>query len=185
MPGPRFAIGVAPRGQVDATTAARSPNKRLAGVIIGDGVSALLEITVGDTSSGEGGSGGSGGSGSGGSGSGESGASAQVITRVVQPGDDVDGIKILKINREFDNGRPVTRMYIRENGQDRYIDLRPSPTPPTTGGFGEGSGSSGSSSGSERGAPPGLPFSRGGRGGSGGSSGSSAGSGFGRGFSGQ
>ena len=136
LPGPRWVVTSSPT-QTGGNIAGRSTNKRLSGVIIGDSVRALLEIEV----AGGGGEGGESG------GAGES----QVITRVVQPGDEVDGIKILRINREFENGRPVTRMYIREGDQERYVDLRPSPSPPTDAGGGfEGGG--GSSAGSGRGS---------------------------------
>jgi hypothetical protein len=161
LPGPRWIVPTAPRGPSDATNAARSPNKRLAGVIIGDSVRALLEIQeAGDA-------------GAGGEGAGAGTGGGQVTVRVVQPGDEVDGIKILRINREFENGRPVTRMYVREGDQERYIDLKPSPSPPTAAG-GEGAeGGSSSSSGSGRGSG----FGRGGSGGS--SSGGFGGGGFG------
>jgi hypothetical protein len=79
--------------------ATRSPNKRIAGVIIGDSVRALIEISEAD----------------------------QTITRVVQPGDEVEGIKILRIERITENDTLVTRMTVLENGQERYFDLRPSP----------------------------------------------------------
>lgn len=114
---------------------------------------ALLEIEV------EGAEGGAGAEGGGGGG-------AQVITRVVQPGDEVDGIKILRINREFENGRPVTRMYIREGDQERYVDLRPAPAPPAGGGEGFEGGSPGGGRGSFGGSgSPGSGSSSGGFGG--------------------
>lgn len=82
--------------------ASPSGNKRLSGVIIGDSVRALLEITDADGTT----------------------------TRVVQPGDEVSGIQILRIERTTENGRTQTRMYIREDGEERYVDLRASPNPP-------------------------------------------------------
>jgi hypothetical protein len=78
---------------------ARSSNKRLSGIIIGDGVRALLEID------------------------GEDGK----VTRVVQPGDEVDGILVVRIERNTEGGQATTRMVIREGNEDRYVDLRPSP----------------------------------------------------------
>jgi hypothetical protein len=89
----------------------RSPNKRLSGVVIGDSVHALLEISQGSNNMGMGG---------------ETGA-ATTITRIVQPGDEVDGIRVLRIERTTEGGRPVTRMYIVENGEESYVDLRPAP----------------------------------------------------------
>ncbi|HEX8551116.1 MAG TPA: hypothetical protein VF681_06115 [Abditibacteriaceae bacterium] len=83
------------------SAATRSPNKRIAGVIIGDSVRALIEISEAD----------------------------QTITRVVQPGDEVEGIKILRIERVTENDTLTTRMTVLENGQERYFDLRPSPNP--------------------------------------------------------
>lgn len=144
LPGPRWQTGVAP--PPSSAAAPRSPNKRLAGVIIGDAMRALLEITKTDA-------GGAGGAAPGGGlGAEGGGAASTVITRVVQPGDEVDGIKILRINREYENGRQITRMYIREGDEERYIDLRASPTPPQTV-TGGGSGSSSSEGGPPR--PPG------------------------------
>ena len=76
-----------------------SSDKRLSGVIIADGVRALLEIQ------GPGGP----------------------VTRVVQPGDEVDGITVLSIQRFNDGTRTVTRMLIRENGEERSVELRAAP----------------------------------------------------------
>ena len=158
LPGPRWVVTSAPQGAGGAL-AGRSTNKRLSGVIIGDSVRALLEIET-EGAGGEGGEGGAGG------------AQSQVITRVVQPGDEVDGIRILRINREFENGRPVTRMYIREGDQERYVDLRPAPSPPAGGGEGfEGGSSGGSGRGSFGGTPPGGSSSGFGSGSSSGSGG--------------
>lgn len=145
LPGPRWVVPSVSRGPASSDTAGRASDKRLAGVIIGDSVRALLEIQQGNATGAEGGGMSEGG-----------GAAAQVITRVVQPGDEVDGIKILRINREFENGRPVTRMYVLEGDQERYIDLRPSPSPPVSGTGGEGF-SSGTPSGTGRGGFGGSP----------------------------
>ena len=138
--------------------AIRSANKRLSGVIIGDSVRALLEITVGDAAAG-GGHGQDGGA--------DGGAAETTVVRVVQPGDEVDGIKILRIERVYEGGRQITRMFVREGNEERFVDLRPSPTPPVAATSG-GSGSEGSSSGSS-GSSSGSPFgairpARGGRG---------------------
>lgn len=83
----------------DGGDAIRSPNKRMAGVIIGDSVRALIVISNGDST----------------------------ITRVVQPGDDVEGMKILRIERITENNTLVTRMTVNENGQERFFDLQPAP----------------------------------------------------------
>ena len=162
LPGPRWVIPVTGKSE---NLAGRSSDKRLSGVIIGDSVRALLEIQQAGAGGGEGG------------GEGGGAGAAQVVTRVVQPGDEVDGIKILRINREFENGRPVTRMYILEGDQERYVDLRPSPSPPVSGtggldaeggsssssGSGRSSGRGGSSSSGFGGTPPGgSGFGRGG-----------------------
>lgn len=160
LPGPRWVVPAAQsNGSGGGNIPSRSADKRLSGVIIGDSVRAILEIQQGNAAGG--GEGGGEGAGTGGA--------AQVITRVVQPGDEVDGIKILRINREFENGRPVTRMYILEGDQERYVDLRASPTPPTAGTGGEGSEGSGfSGSGSGRGGFGRGPFGGGSSGGFGG-----------------
>ncbi len=73
-----------------------SYDKRLSGVVIADGVRAILEIQ-GPTGP---------------------------VSRVVQPGDEVDGITILNIQRFNDGTRTVTRMLIRENGEERTVELR-------------------------------------------------------------
>ena len=78
----------------------QSYDKRLAGVIIGDGVRALLEITSGD----------------------------QITTQVVQPGDEVNGIRVLNIERFRDGDRTVTRMIVRDtDGTQKIVELKPSP----------------------------------------------------------
>lgn len=71
-------------------------DKRLSGVVIGDGVRALLEIQ----------------------------GPRGTVTRVVQPGDEVDGVTVLNIQRFNDGTRTVTRMLIRENGEERSVELR-------------------------------------------------------------
>ena len=158
LPRPRVASYVLPgptylRGSISSNKGAeggiqiRSANKRLSGVIIGDSVRALLEITTGDAAGQGGGEGGGGGA--------DAGAAATIV-RVVQPGDEVDGIKILRIERVYEGGRQITRMFVREGNEERYVDLRPSPTPPTA--VGSGLGSEGSSSSSMGSSPGGSPF---------------------------
>lgn len=99
-----------------------SYDKRLSGVVIADGVRAILEIQ------------------------GPSGP----ISRVVQPGDEVEGITILNIQRFNDGTRTVTRMLIRENGEERTVDLRAG-APRDTGGSGSFESGSSGSSGASRG----------------------------------
>ena len=101
-----------PRSSSGAGSGVTSPSfdKRLSGVIIGNGVRAVLEINNGTTTK----------------------------SYVVQPGDVVDGITILNIQRYSEGGQQVTRMLIRENGGERTVDLKPGP--PRTGVGGEGIG---------------------------------------------
>lgn len=73
-----------------------SYDKRLSGVVIADGVRAILETQ----------------------------GPAGPVSRVVQPGDEVDGITILNIQRFNDGTKTVTRMLIRENGEERTVELR-------------------------------------------------------------
>jgi len=91
---------------------ARSSNKRLSGIIIGDGVRALLEMDGPDGK----------------------------VTRVVQPGDEVDGIQVLRIERNTEGGRVNTRMIIREGAEDRYVELRASPQARGAAGAGDAAG---------------------------------------------
>ncbi|HEX8235110.1 MAG TPA: hypothetical protein VF600_04075 [Abditibacteriaceae bacterium] len=81
-----------------------APDKRLAGVAIGDSVRALLEINDGQ----------------------------QTITRVVQPGDEVEGVRVLRIERVTEGGNTVTRMVVSQNGQEQLVDLRASTNPIAT-----------------------------------------------------
>jgi len=93
----------APKQSGGSSLATPSFNKRLSGVIIGDSVHALLEV------------------------SGPSGTQ----TFVVQPGDTVAGIRILSIQRVDMGGKTVPRMLISENGEQKYVDLRASFNPQT------------------------------------------------------
>jgi len=71
-----------------------SPNKRLSGVVIGDSVRATIVMPDGST-------------------------------RIVQPGDEIDGgIRVLRIERVTEGGRSVTRVIIRENGEERAVVLK-------------------------------------------------------------
>ncbi|PQV64906.1 hypothetical protein B1R32_103173 [Abditibacterium utsteinense] len=94
-------------GGIGGGVATPSYDKRLSGVVIADGVRAILEIQ----------------------------GPAGPISHVVQPGDEVDGITILNIQRFNDGTRTVTRMLIRENGEERTVELRAGP-PQTQSGFG-------------------------------------------------
>lgn len=76
--------------------AQQSYDKRLAGVIIGDGVRALLELPSGEQ-------------------------------RVVQPGDEVEGIRVLNIERFQQGDHTVTRMLVRDtDGSQKFVELKPS-----------------------------------------------------------
>jgi hypothetical protein len=120
--GPRNVA--APGVVADATGGAQpAPEKRIAGVAIGDSVRALIEINDG----------------------------TQTITRVVQPGDEVEGMRILRVERVNEGGQQTTRMWVREAGQDRYFDLRPSSNP-------VGAGGPGGFPGGPPGGFPGAPF---------------------------
>ncbi len=89
-----------PRGNGDTSVGGgpqQSYDKRLAGVIIGDGVRALLELPSGEQ-------------------------------RVVQPGDEVEGIRVLNIERFRQGDRTITRMLVRDtDGSQKYVELKPSP----------------------------------------------------------
>lgn len=90
-----------------------SSSARLAGVVIGDSVRALVEVTT---------------------------PSGQVVSRVVQPGDEIEGIRILRLERVEEGGQSVTRMTVSQNGREQYFTLRPSSTPRGTGAAGGGFG---------------------------------------------
>ncbi len=112
LPLPRTTGGGGSGGDAGGAAPQQSYDKRLAGVIIGDGVRALLEITSGD----------------------------QVTTQVVQPGDEVNGIRVLNIERFREGDRTVTRMLVRDtDGTQKYVDLKPS-AQPATGAAGAGGG---------------------------------------------
>lgn len=85
-----------------------APDKRLSGVVIAGGVRAALEITRG----------------------------TETATYVVQPGDTVEGIQVLNVERFTEGGRTQTRMLVRENGQEKYIELRAGAPRALTGGEG-------------------------------------------------
>lgn len=147
LPGPRISRLVsaptAPRVQAPPKTPGgtgtdnaieRSPNKRLAGVAIGDSVRALLEV--------------------------EDATTGEFRTYIVQPGQRVDAenLQVLRIERTTENGQTRVRMIVREKGEIRVVELREGARPDiaTAGGGGEGgSGYPGSSSSSGGGYPGG------------------------------
>ena len=94
-------INPPPRGSGSGNNSDPQPSydKRLSGVVIANGVRALLEISSG----------------------------GELKNYVVQPGDTVEGITVLNIQRFSEGTATITRMLIRENGQERYVDLKPAP----------------------------------------------------------
>lgn len=104
-----------------------SSSARLAGVVIGDSVRALVEVTT---------------------------PTGQLVSRVVQPGDEIEGIRILRLERITEGGQSVTRMTVSQNGREQYFTLRPSNSPRNTGGLGAGFGGL---PGGFGGAPGGFP----------------------------
>ncbi len=127
---------VSPGGTDASGNLERSPNKRLAGVAIGDSVRALLEVQ--DASSGE------------------------FRTYIVQPGQriDAENLQVLRIERTTEGGQTRVRMIVRENGQIRVIDLREGQRPDIVT-AGAGAGGEGSAAGSG-GYPGGFPGGGGG-----------------------
>lgn len=93
----------APKHVGGTQLATPSFNKRLSGVIIGDSVHALLEVSN----------------------------ASGTQTYVVQPGDTVVGIRILGIQRVQVGGKTVPRMLISENGEEKYVELRSAFNPQT------------------------------------------------------
>ncbi len=124
FPPPRSSSGAG------SGTASPSFDKRLSGVVIGNGVRAILEISGGPVPK----------------------------TYVVQPGDVVEGITILNIRRYNESGTQVTRMLIRENGGERTVDLKPGPPRTAVGGElgADGTGGFGGAPGGFGGAPGGF-----------------------------
>ena len=123
-----------PRSSSGIGSGVTSPSfdKRLSGVIIGNGVRAVLEISGGATPK----------------------------SYVVQPGDVVEGITILNIQRYNEGGKQVTRMLIRENGGERTVDLKPGPPRTAVGGDGTGLGGFPGGPGGFPGGPGGFPGGR-------------------------
>jgi len=101
-------INPPPRGSGSGNNGDPQPSydKRLSGVVIANGVRALLEISSG----------------------------GELKNYVVQPGDTVEGITVLNIQRFSEGTATITRMLIREGGQERYVDLKPAPQAAAAGG---------------------------------------------------
>ena len=119
-----------PRSSSGAGSGVTTPSfdKRLSGVVIGNGVRVVLEISGGATPK----------------------------SYVVQPGDVVEGITILNIQRYSEGGKQVTRMLIRENGGERTVDLKPGPPRTAVGADGTGEGGFGGAPGGFGGRPGGF-----------------------------
>ncbi len=83
-----------PGAQTEATNAT---GKRVAGVIMGDTIRALIEYQE----------------------------NGQTVSKIVQPGDEVGGMKILSIQRVRAGEQSVVRVTASENGQEEYFDLGP------------------------------------------------------------
>ena len=84
----------APGAQTEATNAS---GKRVAGVIVGDTIRALIEYQE----------------------------NGQTVSKIVQPGDEVGGMKILSIQRVRSGEQSIIRVTAFENGQEEYFDLGP------------------------------------------------------------
>lgn len=84
----------APGAQTEATNAS---GKRVAGVIVGDTIRALIEYQE----------------------------NGQTVSKIVQPGDEVGGMKILSIQRVRSGEQSIIRVTASENGQEEYFDLGP------------------------------------------------------------
>ena len=56
----------------------------------------------------------------------------------MQPGDEVEGVRVLNIERFRQGDRTVSRMLIRDtDGSQKYVELKNSPNPPgNAGGLG-------------------------------------------------
>ncbi len=127
---PRVQVPPTPRSGGTTSLQRAGGNRRLSGVVIGDSVRALLETDTG----------------TGADPTGMGGVTTRQA-RIVQPGDEIDGMRVLRIERFTEgDGRNRVRMVVRENGEERYIELRPSPQPIT-----------GPAGGPEAGFPGGFP----------------------------
>lgn len=77
------------------TQANNASGKRVAGIILGDTIRALIEYQE----------------------------NGQTVSKVVQPGDEVGGMKILSIQRVRSGDKSVVRVTILEKGQEEFFDL--------------------------------------------------------------
>ena len=71
-------------------------DKRVSGVIIGDTIRALIEYQE----------------------------NGRQVSRVVQAGDSVGGMEILSIRRLTEGGEPIIRVTVREQGLEKFFDLK-------------------------------------------------------------
>ena len=79
------------------TSAMNASGKRVSGVILGNTIRALIEYQE----------------------------NGQTVSKIVQPGDEVGGMKILSIQRIRSGEQSIVRVTARENGQEVYFDLGP------------------------------------------------------------
>jgi hypothetical protein len=79
------------------TSAMNATGKRVSGVILGDTIRALIEYQE----------------------------NGQTVSKIVQPGDEVGGMRILSIQRIRSGEQSIVRVTARENGQEVYFDLGP------------------------------------------------------------
>lgn len=79
------------------TSATNASGKRVSGVIMGDTIRALIEYQE----------------------------NGQTVSKIVQPGDEVGGMRILSIQRIRSGEQSIVRVTARENGQEVYFDLGP------------------------------------------------------------
>ena len=79
------------------TSATNASGKRVSGVIMGDTIRALIEYQE----------------------------NGQTVSKIVQPGDEVGGMKILSIQRVRSGEQSIVRVTARERGQEVYFDLGP------------------------------------------------------------
>lgn len=68
---------------------------------------------------------------------------------VVKPGDEVEGVRVVKIERYREKDELITRALVRTAGEERHVYLRPGPPPAAAGGAG-GAGDGGA-------GMPGMP----------------------------
>lgn len=79
------------------TSATNASGKRVSGVILGNTIRALIEYQE----------------------------NGQTVSKIVQPGDEVGGMRILSIQRVRSGEQSIVRVTARQNGQEVYFDLGP------------------------------------------------------------